>query len=81
MKHKLLLVFICLIMGAGGLSAQESGPEKTPMVYLVADAHLDTQWNWDVRTTIDKYVYNTLVQNLWLLDMYLTLKELLSTTG
>lgn len=70
MKYKLLLVFICLIMGAGGLSAQESGPEKTPMVYLVADAHLDTQWNWDVRTTIDKYVYNTLVQNLWLLDNY-----------
>lgn len=71
MKHKLLLLAsICLIMGAGGLSAQEAGQEQTPTVYLVADAHLDTQWNWDVRTTIDKYVYNTLVQNLWLLDNY-----------
>ncbi|HIU54834.1 MAG TPA: alpha-mannosidase, partial [Candidatus Gallibacteroides avistercoris] len=70
MKHKLLLASICLIMGAGGLSAQEAGQEQTPTVYLVADAHLDTQWNWDVRTTIDKYVYNTLVQNLWLLDNY-----------
>ena len=44
-------------------------PEQ-PTVYLVADAHLDTQWNWDIQTTIREYVWNTLDMNLKLLDKY-----------
>lgn len=32
---------------------------------MVADAHLDTQWNWDVQTTIKEYVWNTLSRNLF----------------
>ena len=35
-----------------------------------ADAHLDTQWNWDIQTTIKDYVWNTLNQNLFLLNQY-----------
>lgn len=31
---------------------------------------LDTQWNWDIQTTIKQYVWNTLSQNLYLLDNY-----------
>ena len=38
--------------------------------YMVADAHLDTQWNWDIQTTIKHYVRNTLTQNIYLLDNY-----------
>ena len=38
--------------------------------YLVADAHLDTQWNWDVQTTIRDYVWKTMTQNLYLLKTY-----------
>lgn len=41
-----------------------------PKVYAVADAHLDTQWNWDIQTTIKDYVWNTLNQNLTLLKRY-----------
>ena len=37
---------------------------------MVADAHLDTQWNWDIQTTIKEYVWNTLSQNLFLLKHY-----------
>lgn len=37
---------------------------------MVADAHLDTQWNWDVQTTIKEYVWNTLSRNLFLLKKY-----------
>ena len=37
---------------------------------MVADAHLDTQWNWDIQTTIKEYVWNTLSQNLFLLKRY-----------
>ncbi|MDR0961508.1 MAG: discoidin domain-containing protein [Mediterranea sp.] len=37
---------------------------------MVADAHLDTQWNWDIQTTIKEYVWNTLSRNLSLLKRY-----------
>ncbi len=70
MKNKLLLASVCFIMGAGGVSAQQVGQQKEHTVYMVSDAHLDSQWNWDVRTTIDEYVYKTLVQNIWLLEHY-----------
>ncbi len=70
MKNKVLLASVFFMMGASGLHAQEAAPQKKHTVYMVSDAHLDTQWNWDVRTTIDEYVYNTLVRNLWLLDNY-----------
>lgn len=33
-------------------------------VYMVSNSHLDTQWRWDVKATIDDYLYNTAVQNL-----------------
>lgn len=48
----------------------ESPSPGTAKAYLVADAHLDTQWNWDVQTTISRYVRNTLDQNLALLQKY-----------
>ena len=43
-------------------SAQDSG--KKYKVYMVSNSHLDTQWRWDVKATIDDYLYNTAVQNL-----------------
>ncbi len=33
------------------------------VLYCVGYAHLDTQWRWDFRTTIDRYVSDTLHQN------------------
>ena len=32
--------------------------------------HLDTQWNWDVQTTIDEYLKHTLVRNFYLFQHY-----------
>ncbi|MCQ2463894.1 MAG: alpha-mannosidase, partial [Clostridia bacterium] len=32
-------------------------------IYTVADAHLDTVWNWDFEYTIGTCIYNTLVNN------------------
>ena len=42
--------------------------EKT--FFLISNTHLDTQWNWDVKTTITQYVKNTLVDNMALMDKY-----------
>lgn len=32
-------------------------------LFFLSDAHMDTQWNWTVQTTIAQYVKNTLTQN------------------
>ena len=43
---------------------------KEIKAYMVADAHLDTQWNWDVQSTIRDHIRNTLTQNLFLFKHY-----------
>jgi len=63
-KHYLILIsFTCLTQISLGQST-----EKT--LYFISNSHLDTQWNWDVETTIDQYIPNTLTQNFSLLDKY-----------
>lgn len=37
---------------------------------MVADAHLDTQWDWDILTTIKQYLPNTLDANFALFKKY-----------
>ena len=68
-----LLVSLLLLMGKGEACAQGAQPasaEAPGTVYMVADAHLDTQWNWDVQTTIRTYIWNTMVQNFHLFRQY-----------
>lgn len=47
-----LLAVLCCLPG--------KAQQKKYKAYFVADAHLDTQWNWDLQTTISEYVLNTL---------------------
>lgn len=37
--------------------------DEAPL-FLINNSHLDTQWNWDITTTIDEYVKATLNDNL-----------------
>ena len=69
LKQSLMVCGAFLALTNGVVSAQTTAT-KTAKVYTVADAHLDTQWNWDVQTTIKEYVWNTLNQNLLLLKQY-----------
>lgn len=55
---------------ASNAAATHASNDDRPKAYLVADAHLDTQWNWDIQTTIGEYVWNTIHQNLFLLKKY-----------
>ena len=52
------------------LSSAFTMAQEKPKAYLVATAHFDTQWNWDVQTSIREYVPKTLNQNLFLLKNY-----------
>ena len=69
MKLPVILLASALLC-SGSMHAQSAKPEKKAKAYMVADAHLDTQWNWDVQTTIKEYVWNTLSRNLFLLKKY-----------
>ena len=44
--------------------------EKKKKLYCVANAHLDTQWNWTIQDTIRDCVKNTLERNFYLMDKY-----------
>ena len=61
MRTKLLIISLFLALG---LRAQER------KAYMVANAHLDTQWNWDVQSTIRHHIKNTLTQNFLLFRQY-----------
>ena len=64
MKRKLfsaILLFCCA-------SLCRAEDEKT--FFLISNTHLDTQWNWDAKTTITQYVKNTLVDNMALMAKY-----------
>lgn len=50
------------------LYAQDN--DNRPVAYMVSNAHLDSQWNWDVQTTINEYIPATLYRNLTLLERY-----------
>ena len=62
----LATTFLLLFFSIVGSFAQAD--KKT--LFFISNTHLDTQWNWDVRTTINEYVKNTLQQNFTLLNKY-----------
>jgi alpha-mannosidase len=45
-------------------------PEPQPKIGVVGTAHLDTQWRWTIKNTIEEYIPNTLHDNFKLLDLY-----------
>ncbi|MBQ8673763.1 MAG: alpha-mannosidase [Bacteroides sp.] len=65
--RKTTLIGLLLGVACTHLTAQEEKPYTT---YLVSTAHFDTQWNWDVRESIDDYLHRTMVQNFWLFERF-----------
>ncbi len=63
-----LLAFITSTFLSPGVYAADLTTEKT--IYTVSNAHLDTQWNWDVKTTINSYIPKTLIDNFNLFRKY-----------
>ncbi len=67
MKRKLTLVMMAFALSTGTMVQAQ---EKPMTAYMVSDAHLDTQWNWDIQTTIKSYIWNTMIQNFRLIELY-----------
>src|SRR6185436_10901407 len=51
------------------LATRAQEPVK-PTLYLVANAHLDSQWNWTVQDTIRELIPHTFLDNFQLLNRY-----------
>ena len=65
----LTIIASCIL--AGAVNAQQP-PDSTPAKTLgmVATAHLDTQWRWTIKNTIEEYIPNTLHDNFRLFELY-----------
>lgn len=70
MTRKLIFLAIALL-SASALHADNPDKEKyPPTVYMVANAHFDTQWRWDAKQSIGEFIPNTLYQNFYLFETY-----------
>ncbi|MBQ0080521.1 MAG: alpha-mannosidase [Alistipes sp.] len=67
-KLILLMIFAVIFAAHTNLFAQDR--KEKPTVYMVSNAHFDTQWRWTVQTSINEYLHNTLVQNFALFEQY-----------
>ena len=68
MKHSIVLYGLLSL--ALAMPNPTSGQADQKTLFFISNSHLDTQWNWDVKTTINEYVRNTMEQNFTRLDKY-----------
>lgn len=61
-----------MLLGVATAAAAKAPADFGPpgLLYVVGTAHLDTQWRWTVRETIEKYLPATLHDNFALFDKY-----------
>ena len=63
-----------IALAADGVRTQEARPQQPagqkPVLYLVATAHLDTQWNWTVQDSIRTFVPATFFDNFKLFERF-----------
>lgn len=72
MKKILISVLVSFSVIFNSYAQNQFKPDftKKKTLYLVSNAHLDTQWNWTVQTTINNFVYNTLKDNFYRFEKY-----------
>jgi len=56
------VVLLLLGFGLVPVRTEQASPRK-PILYVIATAHLDSQWNWTVQDTIRDFVPNTFFTN------------------
>jgi alpha-mannosidase len=72
LKRLFLVCIGCLAFTAGGGAQPTKAGDlsKEPTLYVIPYAHLDTQWNWEYPTTINRYILNTMRLNFDLIEKY-----------
>ncbi|HJP90385.1 MAG TPA: glycoside hydrolase family 38 C-terminal domain-containing protein [Pyrinomonadaceae bacterium] len=66
------LAVLLAIVFAVSTSAQTTQPDltKQPTLYVIAYAHLDTQWRWEYPRVINEYIPKTMHDNFALFEKY-----------
>jgi alpha-mannosidase len=59
-----------LFLVAALLMTLVSHAQEETKVYMVSNAHFDSQWNWDVQRSISEFIPKTIQRNLFLLEEY-----------
>ena len=72
MRSILSICFLAVILLTSVVlvQAQDTATTPKPKVGVVSTAHLDTQWRWTIKNTIEEYIPHTLHDNFKLLDLY-----------
>jgi alpha-mannosidase len=60
-KNHILAALLAILFATHAQAGLD--PTKDKILYMVADAHLDDQWNWTIQDTINSYIPNTLSVN------------------
>ena len=64
------IAFVCLPGAVHGQTMKAPDIRKTPTLYVVPYAHLDTQWRWEFPQTISEYLLKTMRVNFDYFDKY-----------
>jgi alpha-mannosidase len=67
---RILLVLLAVLSSLPGQVFSQAADPKVPTLYVVAYAHLDTEWRWDYPTTIREYLPKTMRTNFDFFEKY-----------
>jgi len=70
MKSLFRFCLAFLTFASAAVFPQQRDLSKEKVLYTIGYAHLDTEWRWDYQTTINEYIWNTMVLNFRLLEKY-----------
>ncbi len=65
-----VLAFLALGGARGAQPGDRPDLTRTPTLYVVGYAHLDTEWRWEYPQVINEYIRKTMEDNFRLLDKY-----------
>jgi alpha-mannosidase len=65
-----VMAWIPVWFGNGLAEEQSLSKPENKTLHVIGTAHLDTQWRWTIRTTIDDYIPKTLRSNFLLFQKY-----------
>jgi alpha-mannosidase len=69
-RSVLAVVLVGLTLGLARVATQEVSQAPKPTLYAVANAHLDSQWNWTVQDSIRDFIPSTFFENFKLFDRF-----------
>ncbi len=69
-RRSCVLILLILCIGLLPLQGRSAGQDPKPVLYLIATAHLDSQWNWTVQDTIREFVPATFRTNFTYFEQY-----------